>query len=414
MHTQTEATKLFEDGSRLEEVGKVFEATHLYRRAMQIVPNIEMHVYQNEKMRLAAEKSTPSALISDPIIREGDASQSDEDLSNVDMMARFQEGCQQSGAFIQRGISGGGHSGVISKVDGPSSSLTGHHLQKRHIGDMPLEVLLYVLRWVVSGQLDLRSLERCALVSRGFYICARDPEIWRLACRRVWGDHEARIARPAFASWRHMYREKSRIHLHGVYISKTSYFRYGENSFQDQFYRPMHLIEYYRYVRFFADGGVYMLTTPDAPTVIVPRLVAVPRQPQRADLLCGSYRLEAGGIAVLQMRRNRVGGLRGKDAHTGVSFGRRRRASNANYEAADRNQTYNVEFRIRNGARGGVAGSLSERPSALVWTSYETYRDVDKAESVLHNRFELKPSMYPALVFSRVEEFHSVSTEPLA
>lgn len=395
---------------------------HLYRRAMQIVPNIEMHVYQTEKERLAAVQHHPSTEAS-ATVKTDTAVAPSEDLRDVDLLARFQHGCHQSGAFIQRASNGptnafGG--GVIAITP------AGHSRTQCHIGDMPIEVLLYILRWVVSGDLDLRSLEQCALVSRGFYICARDPDIWRLACRRVWGEQEARIARPAFDSWRHMYRDKARIQLHGVYTSKTSYFRQGENSFQDQFYRPMHLIEYYRYVRFFADGRAYMLTTPEPPQAIVPRLVAAVRQPQRPDLLCGTYRIEAGGIVALRLRRQRVvnderllGG--------GGPFARRRRASaalaaSAGAHDADRNQTYRLEFRIRNrrAAKAGADSGEEQRTSALVWSSYATYRDVagggngPSAESVLHTEFELKPSMYPALVFGAVEAFHSVAAEPLA
>lgn len=38
---------------------------------------------------------------------------------------------------------------------------------------LPLEVLMYIFRWVVSCDLDLRALEQLSLVCRGFYICAR-------------------------------------------------------------------------------------------------------------------------------------------------------------------------------------------------------------------------------------------------
>lgn len=79
----------------------------------------------------------------------------------------------------------------------------------------------------------------------------------------------------------------------GVYISKTSYIRQGEKSL-DGFYRAWHHVEYYRwmfdrsgfhwefrshswlcdhrYLRFFPDGQVIMLTTPEDPQAIVPRL----------------------------------------------------------------------------------------------------------------------------------------------
>lgn len=84
----------------------------------------------------------------------------------------------------------------------------------------------------------------------------------------------------------------------GVYISKTSYIRQGEESL-DGFYRAWHHVEYYRYMfdhnhwflivsriyvtskcwhcshrylRFFPDGHVIMLTTPDDPLSVIPRL----------------------------------------------------------------------------------------------------------------------------------------------
>jgi F-box protein 9 len=39
----------------------------------------------------------------------------------------------------------------------------------------------------------------------------------------------------------------------GVYISRATYIRQGEQSL-DTFYSPWHLVEYYRYIRFFPDG----------------------------------------------------------------------------------------------------------------------------------------------------------------
>lgn len=40
---------------------------------------------------------------------------------------------------------------------------------------LPREILMYIFRWVVSSDLDMRTLEQLSLVCRGFYICAR----WR-------------------------------------------------------------------------------------------------------------------------------------------------------------------------------------------------------------------------------------------
>lgn len=47
-----------------------------------------------------------------------------------------------------------------------------------------------------------------------------------------------------------MYLHRPRLRYNGCYINKTSYIRDGENNFQDHFYRPWHLVEYFRYLRY--------------------------------------------------------------------------------------------------------------------------------------------------------------------
>jgi hypothetical protein len=64
----------------------------------------------------------------------------------------------------------------------------------------------------------------------------------------VWGVNCGGLAH--YESWRKMFIERPRLHFNGCYISKTTYVRNGENSFQDQFYRPWHIVEYYRYLRY--------------------------------------------------------------------------------------------------------------------------------------------------------------------
>lgn len=122
--------------------------------------------------------------------------------------------------------------------------------QATHISSLPTEIILYILRWVVSSELDMRSLEMVSQVCRGFFVCARDAEIWKMACLRVWGVNCGRYE-PTYSSWRDMYMKRPRLRYNGCYISKTTYIRPGENSFQDQCYKPWHLVEYFRYLRYF-------------------------------------------------------------------------------------------------------------------------------------------------------------------
>lgn len=51
---------------------------------------------------------------------------------------------------------------------------------------LPLEVLMYIFRWVVSCDLDLRALEQLSLVCRGFYICARWATRHSIYCASIY------------------------------------------------------------------------------------------------------------------------------------------------------------------------------------------------------------------------------------
>lgn len=154
-------------GVELEKKGKVFEAMQMYRRAVHIDADIEFKMY--DKLKATIHKGAELDASS-----EGQASEKrngdeddDEDLSSVDLVARFQESIANgNGSLFQRGNA---DSGVICT-------------EGLHIVSLPTEIILYILRWVVSGHLDLRSLEQCSMVSKGFYLLTRDPEIWRLAC----------------------------------------------------------------------------------------------------------------------------------------------------------------------------------------------------------------------------------------
>ncbi|KAG1704463.1 F-box only protein 9 [Nymphon striatum] len=145
-----------------------------------------------------------------------------------------------------------------------------HERKSAHLSDLPLEIFMYILKWVVSADLDLKSLEQ-------ILSCSRDEEIWKLAClSQVWG---IKCVKKFYTqSWRHMYLE-----------NKTTYIRHGETSYIDETYRPWYLVEYYRYLRFFPEGKVLMLTTADNPYIALSKLHS--RTPHFASVMVGHYRL---------------------------------------------------------------------------------------------------------------------------
>lgn len=100
-------------------------------------------------------------------------------------------------------------------------------------------------------QIDSKSCTKISVLILGCAICKYHTEIEiynsQFLLFSVWGVNCGGLT--TYESWRKMFIERPRLHFNGCYISKTTYVRNGENSFQDQFYRPWHVVEYYRYLR---------------------------------------------------------------------------------------------------------------------------------------------------------------------
>ncbi|XP_059612320.1 F-box only protein 9 [Phlebotomus argentipes] len=366
---ESEAERLFLQGTEYERIGKVFEAIHHYRRAVQLVPDIEFRV---RPLLAQQEDEVPSeAGVTHQESEElPESPAEEEDLSNVDLTLRFQNALGRCGKVCERVAD--------EKV-----------LQTcAHLSDLPIEIILYIFKWVISRDLDVRMLEQLSVVCRGFYICARDPELWRLACSRIWGVSVGSPKGMGYISWREMYQERHRVNFHGCYISKTSYLRYGENSFQDQFYRPVHLIEYYRYIRFFPEGRVLMLTTPDEPINCVGKLKS--RTPQKKEVLAGEYELHGETVMIVLKR-------------SGQRRQKIQSKRHPNFYVDNDANTFYLEMRILTTAK--------RRFCQLEWKQYSVIQFRNKTEFTTD--FELLPNQYPPLRFSRVKSYHSESDAPL-
>ncbi|KAL3889023.1 hypothetical protein ACJMK2_001381, partial [Sinanodonta woodiana] len=331
------ARKFFMMGSSAEEAGSLYEAILYYRKAMQMVPDIEFRMSTRPK--------------------------------NISPRDRT-----ESESSVEDGQP------ALCQLENPQ--------RMTHISVLPMEVLIYIFKWVVSCDLDMISLENLSEVCRGFYMCARDEEIWRLACLRVWGNNC--MKKKKYTTWRSMFIERPRIQFSGCYISKTTYSRLGEKSL-DNFYRPWHQVEYFRYVRFFPDGIVLMMTSPEDPQITVPKLKY--RTSRCPGLLQGMYRLSEDRVtAVLkQVKTIEMSGYKYK--------------RNRNQNQNESELSYHVDFEI--------AATGKKRNSAkLVWKQYfiSTYHRSTGEENITH--FDINKS-FPPLLFSRVKSYTQGALRPL-
>nr|CAD7573265.1 unnamed protein product [Timema californicum] len=248
-----------------------------------------------------------------------------------------------------------------------------------------------------------------------------------------------------------MFIDRPRLHFNGCYICKTTYIRHGENSFQDQFYRPWHLVEYYRYLRllrpirqplvrnlslnsdgttrvvliniatyaqlesdllgglwssllveyrvlslpeFFPEGVVLMLTTPDDPMTSLAHLRQ--RTPRNPAVLTGHYRLHEDRVIMVLKKHGTQGKISGNNRYRA----RHNRATSSDLEE----QNYHLELQI-NSYRNRLH-------TQLAWQGYSIFMKLrNGAEST--SKFELPTNRYPPFWFSRVKSYTAESENPL-
>ncbi|XP_055384860.1 F-box only protein 9 [Condylostylus longicornis] len=369
---ETKALNFFTQAVDLEKRGKVYDALIFYRKAVQIDPKIEFKFYETTiKAQTNQPKIESTSNKTESHNKDHNISK-EEDLTDVDLYKRFQNDLIKNQYFIKRSNA---DMGVIATT--------------KHLNDLPMEIIYNILRWVVSSQLDIRSLEQVATVCKGLYLCARDNEMWRLICLKVWGVNTGSLSNSPYCSWREMYIERKRVHFHGCYISKTTYLRYGENSFQDQFYRPVQLIEYYRYFRFLPDGNVLMWTTAEEPAQAVSKLKNINQL--RPEILRGHYRFH-GDIVIIMMKRN---------VKQNPSIISKRRGNFCN--DLEGSYSYYIEFKIIN--------KTKRRFCQLQWNNYSIVQTKNKRE--ITTDFDVTSSKYPPLWFSRVKSYHLEAEIPL-
>ncbi|XP_050349160.1 F-box only protein 9 [Nymphalis io] len=364
---EEKAKKLFLGGVELERAGKLYEAIQHYKKSIQIVPDIERRLFNELDLIDTPEEeaviveSTQSKLATDD----------DEDaVEGEDLLTRLQRIMARKGHLCE-----------------PEFSTRGAHLSW-----LPYEVVQLVLRWVVGAELDAVSLERVGAVCRGLFVASRAPELWRCLCVRTWGIECGTPRAHGYSSWRHMFVERARLNLHGCYISKTSYLRHGENSFQDHLYRPWYVVHYYRYLRFFPEGLVLMWTTAEEPASCVGYLRYRDTR-NIPGIVSGHYRLVGDTVAIVIKKSS------SEKKHSQASNTRFRSRRREVHEQQE--QVFHLELQL--------LSVRLRRNSQLAWRRYavSTRRDQTSA-------FELVAGKFPPFVFSVVRSYTADSSAPLS
>jgi F-box protein 9 len=198
------------------------------------------------------------------------------------------------------------------------------------IAKVPSEVLIEILRHVAVR--DPATFGRMALVCKQFaYHFVHQQSIWKHLCQQpefgFEGMHYAfscdTLGQPIYtlsgerytpfpegapleipkplSSWSQVFQSYPRIRFTGIYISTVNYMRPGAASvFQTTSWNsPIHIVTYYRYLRFYPDGSVVSLLTTTEPVDVVPHISKENMMAARA-IKKGGHHLRASEISKAQ------------------------------------------------------------------------------------------------------------------
>jgi len=367
-----QARTLFLQGVQYEENGKLFEAIRCYKRAERLVPNIELETfdYTGRNMKKKSPSLAKEEEVKAPVDQANSKKVNEGEIEGLSLRFSRMRSTEQS-SLIQMEV----------------------ETNEIHLGDLPSEVINYILKWVVSKELDLRSLERVAAVCRGLYLAARDQDIWRLACAKVWGKN---TTYPTPVCWRQAFLTRPRVHFSGCYLSKISYIREGERSFQDQeSYRAWHVVEYHRFIRFLPGGQVAMLTSSNDDPALVAKQLNTKQGCISLGAMMGEYKI-VDNVLVAVMKKPVP------EKKKTANLGRRGRARREEYVFEVPEQDFHLEFQIR-----------GSNWHTLQWTKYIIVSKYANGREQVDTFDTANVRNYPRLKFSRVGCYHFESTSHL-
>ncbi|CAK9293886.1 unnamed protein product [Gordionus sp. m RMFG-2023] len=308
------------------------------------------------------------------------------------------------------------------------------------LNKLPKEILIYIFKLVLSYELNVKYVENLAKVCKNFYLCARDEQLWFKACSQLWSVntitfseipsncHPSLISSNKYKSWKDMIVNRPHPRFDGWYISKTSYWRYGQSDFSpDSSCLPCYSVNYYRYFKFFSPSRslktstVWALHSLEAPNLMLPKLMncnldiignchATSGNPLMPGLMAGSYHihadlnettgnqldipLESIDIVVIVSKKSAV-------LENSIRSLRIRNAGALRTGASKANKTFNVStYYMKFGIQKNAKGQPNRK---LQWKQYSLltkYGNGNKSKTV----FDISQDKYPPLFF--VSNYH--------
>lgn len=183
--------------------------------------------------------------------------------------------------------------------------LPNHPPTGTHISTLPHDLLVLIFSFLVGADQDLATLRGTLLTCRAFSAAIRSESLWARIAAQFW---PGTLQLETWPTWQAMVTTRPRVLFYGVYISKVSYMRQGEQNMM-QTYRPCALVEYYRYLRLRTDGTAISVVTHEPPAAVVARMgsEATAARAFGVECLLGTWQRDGDAVHVLLDRANTYG-----------------------------------------------------------------------------------------------------------
>lgn len=205
MTNEEKAKYYFLEAIKLEQKGEAIESVTLFRKATLLDPQVEFKVNRDKSCLNTSKVNAPtsSSAKSDPGIYQRNEEKAEKFYMEALHLERNGDIVESISLFHKATLL---DPNVEAKVNGSEnkqnecnkdaidvdlisrfeSSLPKDFLlsNDKNISDLNRNLIVKILKYLISIDFDLLSLENCALVSRRFYLCARDSEIWEMICKK--------------------------------------------------------------------------------------------------------------------------------------------------------------------------------------------------------------------------------------
>lgn len=166
---------------------------------------------------------------------------------------------------------------------------------------LPNEIMLLVL-----AKLHPYVLGKVACTCRNWRIIADNPKLWEPAVRSALKASrfdagvtiESLFKQQYRYSWKRMFCSHPHVRFDGVYVARNTYIRQGVADLT--YSKTVHLVCYFRYMRFFEDGTVLYRTSPQVVSKVAKAMTAANAKKKQMDnLFPGRYLTQDASVKAI-------------------------------------------------------------------------------------------------------------------